>query len=70
MQSDHIEAVWGAIEIGKVINAEARRTFYLLEKGLLPARKVGGVWQSTRGELRDFLLGIPPADKHAPRKVA
>jgi hypothetical protein len=70
MQTDHIEAIWGAIEIGKVINAGPRRTFYLLEKGLLPARKIGGVWQSTRGELRDLLLGIAPADKHTSRKVA
>ena len=35
MQTDHIEAVSGAIEIGKVINAGPRRTFYLLERGLL-----------------------------------
>jgi len=57
-QSDDIQAVWGASEIGRIINAPLRRTFYLLERGLLPARKVGGVWQSTRGELHDFLLGV------------
>ncbi len=39
MQNEQIEAVWGAAEIGKVINAPLRRTFYLLERGLLPARK-------------------------------
>jgi hypothetical protein len=25
--------------------------FYLLEKGFFPARKVGGSWQSTEGEV-------------------
>jgi hypothetical protein len=34
-----------------------RKAFHLLEKGLIPARKVGGTWQSTEEELNDFLLG-------------
>ena len=57
-ETEQIEAVWGAVEIGNVIGTPLRKTFYLLERGLVPARKVGGVWQSTRGELRDFLLGV------------
>jgi hypothetical protein len=58
MQDDRFEPVWGATAIAEFIRVSKRRAFYLLERGQLPARKVGATWQSTRGELRDFLLGI------------
>lgn len=44
--------VWGAAAIGKEINASPRQTFYLLQKGLIPARKVGDQWVASREELR------------------
>jgi hypothetical protein len=49
--------VWGAKSISKYIDVPPRKGFYLLEKGLVPARKKGKIWQSTEGELDDFLLG-------------
>jgi hypothetical protein len=51
------ELVWGAAEIGKVINRSPRQTFHLLESGLIPgARKLGGQWvASKRVLLRPFL---------------
>jgi hypothetical protein len=57
MQNEPVQAVWGAANIARVIGAPVRKTFYLLEKGLVPGRKVGSTWQSTRQELHDFLLG-------------
>ncbi len=51
------DVVWGAAEIGREINRSQRQTFYLLERGLIPARKVGDIWQSTRAELRAAMRG-------------
>jgi hypothetical protein len=47
--------VWGARDIGKVINKSEKAAFYLLKKGLLPAEKVGESWVSTP---RKLLHGI------------
>ena len=53
------DVVWGAANIGRVINANPRRTFYLLEKGLIPARKIGDTWVTTRAELLAAIRGVP-----------
>jgi hypothetical protein len=47
--------LWGADEIGKVINRDTRTVFYLLQRGLIPAKKVGALWVSTRRQLRRAL---------------
>lgn len=39
--------VWGAANIGKVLNLTPRQAFYALERGLVDADKVGARWQST-----------------------
>ena len=49
-QEDDI--LWGAAEIGAVINRKPRQAFRLLEAGLLPAKKFGKQWVSMRGELK------------------
>lgn len=36
------DAVWGAAEIGAVIGRTERQASYLLERGLLPAKRIGG----------------------------
>jgi hypothetical protein len=51
---------WGAKAIGRVINRTERQAFHLLEKGLLPATKVGQCWVSTPRKLLDH-LGIEAA---------
>lgn len=51
------DQVWGAEAIGEVINRTARQTWYLLEKGHLPAKKAGGVWTASGSELRRCLSG-------------
>lgn len=52
----NLNLVWGAEAIAKEIGQGVRRTFYLLETGALPARKVGGRWVTDRQQLRDFFL--------------
>lgn len=50
------DLVWGGEEIGKVIGRTARVTFSLLEKGEIPAKKVGGRWVASRQKLIDFFM--------------
>jgi hypothetical protein len=42
---------WGASAIAETINRSVRQTFWLLENGLLPAKKVGRVWCASRARL-------------------
>ena len=48
--------LWGADAIGEAIGRSRRQTFHLLERGLLPARKIGGVWAASRRRLLEHLL--------------
>jgi hypothetical protein len=57
MTQQRLKPVWGAEKIGEILDTSPRQTFYLLEKGLVPARKIGNRWQSTEKELEDFLRG-------------
>jgi hypothetical protein len=47
-----IDALWGARAIAAFIDRPLRQTFYMLETGVLPARKKGAMWVSTRSALR------------------
>jgi hypothetical protein len=56
--------IWGAEAIGREAglvdadgNVDVRKTFYLLEKGLLPAVKVGRQWSTTPRRLRGVFAG-------------
>jgi hypothetical protein len=49
---DAVDVLWGARAIAKYINRSERQTYFLLEEGHLPGRKVGGTWTSTRCKLR------------------
>lgn len=51
-----LDLVWGGEEIAKVIGRTPRITFSLLEKGHLPAKKVGGRWVAERNKLLAFFL--------------
>jgi hypothetical protein len=48
--------VWGAVEIGKIINRNPRQTHHLLTRGhIKSARRVGGRWMANRAALlREF----------------
>ena len=49
------QPLWGWQAIAKEINRTRRQTFYMLENGLLPAKKIGGKWMTTRRALRQHL---------------
>ena len=51
------DLIWGAAAIGAVINKSKRATYWMLENGFLPAKKVGGQYCSTRKKLRDYCAG-------------
>jgi hypothetical protein len=54
------DVLWGATEIGRVIGKTPRATFHLLERGLLPARKIGKQWCASRRRLLQALTGEEP----------
>ena len=54
--SDRLDLVWGAEAIAKELNVTVRRAFYLLERGELPAKKVGGRWVAARRRLRSLFF--------------
>jgi hypothetical protein len=56
------DTLWGAAAIARAAGvvdedgeADLRRVFYLLEKGYLPARKVGRAWISSRSAIQRAL---------------
>lgn len=50
------DLVWGGEKIAHVIGRTTRVTFSLLEKGELPAKKVGGRWVAERSKLIAFFM--------------
>ncbi|MCA1403720.1 DNA-binding protein [Ensifer sp. IC3342] len=51
-----LELIWGAEAIAKIIGRSTRATFYMLDNGELPAKKVGGRWVAERSKLLSFFL--------------
>jgi hypothetical protein len=51
------DIVWGAREIGKVINRTARQAYYLLEQKRLPARCDNGMYSASRQKLLAHVSG-------------
>jgi hypothetical protein len=45
------DVVWNAGPIGEVIGKNERATYWLLENGRLPAKKVGRNWVASRKKL-------------------
>ena len=63
---NEFEVVRGADAIGKIIGEKTRRTFALLEAGVLPCWKELGIWTTTRGRLRQhYLREKHPQQLHA-----
>ena len=50
-----LDVLRGAERIGLYIGLNVRQAFYLLGKGELPAKKIGGRWVSTKHQLRSFV---------------
>lgn len=53
-----LDLVWGARAISRLIGKTERATFHLLEKGDLPAKKVGNQWVVSRRAVADH-MGVP-----------
>jgi hypothetical protein len=51
------QPIWGARSIGVEIKKSEKATHHLLEKKVIPADKVGGVWVTTPRRLRAFFAG-------------
>jgi hypothetical protein len=60
-QFDDDTPLWGALQIGKVIDRTEQQTNYLLKHKKLPAKKVGNIWTSTRRALRGMWSDISAA---------
>jgi hypothetical protein len=56
-QDHNDDIVWGAREIGKVINRTERQTYHLLEKKRLPARYDDGMYSASRKRLLAYVSG-------------
>src|SRR5437016_1534952 len=54
MTDNPLGVVRGAAAIAKAVGLKPRRAYYLLERGLLPARKEGATWTTTIDRLRRF----------------
>jgi hypothetical protein len=52
--AEDLGVIRGAAAIGRAIGADERRAFYLLEQGIVPGRKEGGTWISTKSALQRF----------------
>jgi len=49
--------IWGASRIAAEIGLDRGAVYHLLGRNLLPARRIGRRWVSTRGQLRRALTG-------------
>jgi hypothetical protein len=56
------DLVWTGSEIAKVLSLTERQCWYLLERGILPARKIGGKWVASR---RALLRAVLQSDETA-----
>jgi hypothetical protein len=52
------DLIWGAEEIGREIGRPTKKVFYLLERGYIPAKKIGGLWVASRATLREYLCTV------------
>lgn len=52
-----LDLVWGALAIAALIGTTPKAAFHMLERGQIPARKVGRRWCASRKALREFFEG-------------
>jgi hypothetical protein len=52
------DLLWGARAIAGEIGRSPGKVYYMLEKGLLPAKKMGGTWTSSRTALKAHLSAL------------
>jgi hypothetical protein len=52
------DLVWGAEAIAEALNQKVRPVYYKLERGLIPAGKIGDQWVASRRTLREHFTRI------------
>jgi hypothetical protein len=57
--------VWGASAIAGIIGRSERQVFHLLRLGVLPARKCGHCWVTTKRRLLSVVLDGAPLNGDA-----
>lgn len=55
---NELDLVWGAKAIGRELNLPERKTYYLLETGKLPGKKIGKIWVSSRPALKRWFAEL------------
>lgn len=60
--------IWGARAIGQFIGVDKAKAFYLLQKGRIPARKVGGEWVAEKGSSSRSSQATQPIRKWRARR--
>ena len=53
--NEKLDLLWGASSIAKALGVSERQAFYQLERGYLPARKIGVKWVVSRAALDEFI---------------
>jgi len=53
-----LDLIWGADAIANELGVNLRQAFYLLDKGEIPAKKVGRKWCTSRRGLRAHFASI------------
>ena len=57
--TETLDLIWGATAIATAIGKTRRATFHLLERGVIPARKIGNQWVASRRKLQAHFEGEP-----------
>jgi hypothetical protein len=50
-----LQPIWGAKAIGDIVGKSRAATYFLLETGKIPGRKVGRQWLAEYGELQRWM---------------
>jgi hypothetical protein len=56
-EPETLDLIWGAASIAAAIGKTKRATFHLLERGVIPARKIGNQWCASRRKLQAHFEG-------------
>jgi hypothetical protein len=59
------DLIWGAEAIAGALNRKVRPVYYQLERGLIPAGKIGDQWVASRQTLREHFAKLTPGVKRS-----
>lgn len=51
------DLLWGGRAIGQELKIPPRKAYYLLETGVIPGEKIGGLWVGSKRKLRARFTG-------------